>query len=78
MKQPRKKVNFMLNTPLIQEMQLYIPARERSDFVNSALEEAFLRKKREISTQKMREMRDRLQLKISPEEIRKLRHEGLL
>lgn len=68
----------MINAPLVQELQLYIPARERSDFVNSALEEAFLRKKREISAQKMDELRGKLKLKISPEEIRKFRHEGLL
>lgn len=38
----RKRTNFMINLPLLEQMEILIPSGERSDFVNEALEEKMI------------------------------------
>ncbi len=68
----------MIDLPLVTELNLYVPERQRSDFINQTLEWALTEKKRELAAEKMKILRKKANLSLTPQEIRKLRHEGLL
>lgn len=47
-KKSRKKVNYMMKNELLEKIEQFIPAGERSDFINEAVEEKikdFMQKK---------------------------------
>lgn len=72
----RKKVNFMISVKVLEMMQKHVPAGERSDFANKALNDALLYAGRRKAAEQMDEMRKNLKLKITDAEIRKLRAYG--
>ncbi|MEK7672900.1 MAG: hypothetical protein AAB373_03375 [Patescibacteria group bacterium] len=73
----RKKVNFMISKDILLEFNELIPPGERSNFMNSTLENALI----QFSRRKASEEMDKLaagNLKISTKEFLKTRHDGLL
>lgn len=72
----RKKVNFMVNQELFESLKSLIPERERSDFVNYALEEAMKDASRRKASQMIDEWREKVRLHMTNKEIRKLREYG--
>lgn len=72
----REKINFMLNRDILAELKQWIPAGERSDFVNGALEDGiknFLRKK---ASKSMDEMREKANIRMSTKEFIRLKNYG--
>ena len=72
----RKKVNFMISVKVLHAMQKLVPAGERSDFVNKAIDDAMLYRGRKKAAEMMDEMREKLKLKITDAQVRKLRAYG--
>lgn len=75
-KSTRKKVNFMINQEILEMLKKWIPAGDRSDFVNGALEEAVRRYRREKAFQLIDELREKSKLKMSTSEMIKLKNYG--
>lgn len=72
----RKKTNFMIGHEVLAEMTKWIPAGERSNFVNGALEAAIRRYKREQAFNMMDELREKMKIKMSTKEMIKLKNYG--
>ncbi|MBI2115800.1 MAG: hypothetical protein HYT85_12040 [candidate division NC10 bacterium] len=53
------KVNFILDPDVQEEMVRLIPPRKRSRVVNEALRKEFLRRRRELATQRLKEIRQK-------------------
>lgn len=65
----RKKINFMIDTQLLEEMENLIPRGERSDFANEAFAEALVRFGRRKAMEKMDAFRKKAKLSMTTEEI---------
>lgn len=72
----RKKVNFMIDQETLKKLYQLIPAGKRSDFVNESLKEAIVLFSRKKASQEIDKLRDVLNLKLSTEEIIKLKNYG--
>lgn len=72
----RKKVNFMINQEVLEMLKKWIPAGDRSNFANGALEEAVRRYVREKAFQLIDELREKSKLKMSTAEMIKLKNYG--
>ena len=72
----RKKTNFMIGHDILVEISKWIPAGERSNFVNGALEAALLRYRREKAFQAMDALREKAKIKTTDEEIIRLKNYG--
>lgn len=72
----RKKVNFMVDNEVMIHIVQWVPAGQRSDFVNHALQEAV----QDLARQKAIEAMDRVRMEghfiMSDKEIRKAREYG--
>lgn len=75
-KTARKKVNFMVDLNILEGMKFFVPAGERSDFVNKALQASLKDFARKKASEAMDEIRKKWNLKITNEEIRKYREYG--
>lgn len=75
-KAARKKVNFMINQEILEALKTWIPAGDRSDFVNGALEEAVRRYTRQKASDMMDELRKKANLRLTTAEIIKLKNYG--
>lgn len=75
-KSARKKVNFMVNESLLVELNIYIPAGERSDFVNQAIEGSITQYKMKKAFEGMDKLRKKLKISITNEEIIRLKNAG--
>lgn len=73
---PREKVNFMVNRNILIDLKKWIPAGERSNFVNGALEKAILRFKREKAFVAMDELREKAKLRMTDAEIIRFKNYG--
>lgn len=73
MKNPdsKKRVNFTISISVIHELESLIPAGDRSDFVNNAIEEALIQYGRERAAKALKQARKKLKLNLSTEEILK-------
>lgn len=65
----RKRINFMIDQNLVEEMTSLIPSGERSDFVNEALENALTIWSRKKAFELIDEANKTHPLKTSTEEI---------
>ncbi len=65
----RKRINFMIDQNLMEEMASLIPSGERSDFVNEALENALIIWSRKKAFELIDEANKTHPLKTSTEEI---------
>lgn len=74
--QKRKKVNFMIDESLFIEFTHWVPAGERSDFMNFALQDAVSQAKREKAMQMMDKVREEGRWKLTPAKIRQIRDYG--
>lgn len=72
----RKKVNFMVDLHVLEKFQKWIPAGERSDFVNHTLEEAVRRYKRKKAFDAMDELRERAHIRMTSKEMIKRKNYG--
>lgn len=70
----RKRANFMIDTPLLEQMEILIPAGERSDFVNEALEEKMIDLSRTKALARMEESIKKQKKVHTTEEILKILH----
>lgn len=75
-KRKRKKVNFMINEDLLTALKQLFPERERSDFVNEVLEQAFTNMVRKKAMDAMDIFRKTASWKMTDEQIRKAREYG--
>lgn len=75
-KKNRKKVNFMINENILHSLKQLFPERERSDFVNEALNNALTNMARKRAMDAMDVFRKTANWKITDEEIRKAREDG--
>lgn len=66
----------MINKWILTRMNELVPARKMSDFVNGALEEAIVRYGRLQAAKAMDEMRENMKLRMSTEEMIKLKNYG--
>ena len=71
-----KKMNFMIELRVIENMEDVIPKGERSSFVNEVLEEALIRKQRKNAFRAMDKLREKANIRITDKEIRKYRNYG--
>ena len=55
-----RKVNFTLDDDVREEMLRLIPARKRSRVANEALRRELLRRKRELATERLKELRQEI------------------
>ena len=75
----RKRLNFMVDTSVAQELTQTIPSGERSDFVSDAIEKALIQFSREKAYEETTYLRKKLNLKIdSDEKLYKIIREGRL
>lgn len=72
----REKINFMLNRDILVELKQWIPAGERSDFVNGALQGAIIQFKRERAFKAMDELREKAKIKMTTKEFIRLKNYG--
>lgn len=72
----RKKVNFMIDYEILEMLDGFVPKGLRSDFVNEALEKGISILKRQIAFQNMDKLKKEYKLKMSEEEIIKLKSYG--
>ncbi len=72
----REKINFMVNRDILVELKQWIPAGERSNFVNGALEKAILRFKREKAFQAMDELREKAKIMMTTKDFIRLKNYG--
>jgi len=72
----REKVNFMISKDVLAELKEWIPAGERSDFVNEALEEAVLDFQRRKASASMDAFREKNKLSMTTAEIIRLKNYG--
>lgn len=75
-KSKSKKVNFMIRHEILAELEGFVDNGKRSDFVNAALEKAISLLKREIAFKEMDKLKKELNLKMTTEEIIKLKNYG--
>ena len=75
----RKRVNFMVETCVVNELSQTIPSGERSEFVSQAIEKALTQFSREKAYEETKYLRENLNLKIgSNEKLYKVIREGRL
>ena len=74
--QKRHKVNFMMNEQVLVQLKECLPAGERSDFVNHAVEEALLDLGRKKAAEAMDAFRKEGKWKITTEEFIRLKNYG--
>ena len=72
----RKKVNFMISKELLVELNQLIPSGDRSDFVNRTIKEALTRYSRQKAFEEIDKNRKNWKLKMTTEEILKLKNHG--
>lgn len=72
----RKKVNFMISKEILKSLHQVIPAGERSDFVNEALEDALIDYSRKKAFEQIEKFRKEWKLKMTTDEIIKLKNYG--
>lgn len=72
----RKKTNFMIDIRVLQDLKMYVPEGDRSNFINDNLEHAIKIFKRKKASEEMDKMREELNIKLSTEEIIKLKNYG--
>ena len=72
----REKANFMIDKDILIELKQWIPAGDRSNFVNSALEEALLYHRRKQAFKAMDELRLKAKIKMADIEIIKGKNYG--
>ena len=66
----------MVDLRLLEDLQIFVPAGKRSDFINEAVEEALLRFRRNKAGEGIMKIRKAAKLKLSTEEILKCRDYG--
>ena len=72
----REKVNFMISKPVLLNLKSLIPAGERSDFVDDALDAALLQFQRKKAIEGMDAFRKKYKLTMTTAEILRLRNYG--
>ena len=72
----REKINFMMSRPVVMQLKKLIPAGERSDFVNTAMEAALLRFQRQKAIEGMEAFRKKYKLRMTTAEIIRLKNYG--
>ncbi len=72
----RKRINFMADTSLLEEMDELVPGGSRSDFINEAIEHFLTRFSRKKAGEEMDAIRKVLHLKLGSDEqlLKKIRH----
>ena len=75
-KMDRKKVNFMLTKDIRIQLNQLIPAGERSDFINQALQKALVKYSRQKAMEAIEKFRKENKISITTEEIIKLKNYG--
>lgn len=66
----------MIRYEILTELEGFVDSGKRSDFVNAALEKAISLLKREIAFKEMDKLKKELNLKMTTEEIIKLKNYG--
>lgn len=66
----------MVNVDLMEALHYLVAAGERSNFVNDALEESMIRFRREKAFEAMDELRKTAKIRMSTEEMIKLKNYG--
>ncbi|MFA5792808.1 MAG: hypothetical protein WC897_02955 [Candidatus Gracilibacteria bacterium] len=64
----KKRVNFMANICLLNELEAFIPSGGRSDFINNAIEQALKRFSIKMAMEETSVLREKLHLKIGSDE----------
>ncbi len=74
----RKRVNFMIDHSLWEQLNDLVPAGKRSDFVNEMLDDALKQVARKIAFEKMGKFAKKEGKKLSTEDFLKTRNDGRL
>ena len=64
----RKRINFMADTSLLEEMEELVPGGSRSDFINEAIEQFLTRFSKKAAREEAAVLREKLNLKIGSNE----------
>lgn len=72
----RQKVNFMISKETLMQFRQMIPAGERSDFMDKVLKEALVSYRRRKASEEIDKLSQKLNLKMSTEELIKLKNYG--
>lgn len=72
----RKRMNFMIDVKLVKELEEVIPAGERSNFINGALNEAITQLSRQKAIEGLKKIRESNKVKLSNKEILELINYG--
>jgi len=72
----RKKVNFMVEKTVLKQLMLWIPAGDRSDFVNNVLGEALRAAARRKALEGIDALRDKYKIKMTTAEMIRLKNYG--
>lgn len=72
----RKKTNYMIGHDILVEITKWIPAGERSNFVNGALEDAIRRYKREKAFQMIDELREKAKIRMTTSQMIRRKNYG--
>lgn len=73
---PRKRVNFMISLTLLEELEQVMPAGDRSNFVNEALEEKLIDFSRKKAFEQMEKSLKKQKKVHQNKDILKMIHEG--
>lgn len=73
----RKRVNFMVEVHLLEDLQALVSSGERSNFVNEALEESLIRFSREKAVKESAKLRKKFSIKMSEAKLKKELRYGL-
>lgn len=65
----RRRVNIMLDVNLIDSLNELIPAGDRSDIINQAIEEKMTQLSRQKASEFMKEIRKKFKLKVTNKKI---------
>lgn len=72
----RKKVNFMIDENIIFRIEKVVTPGSRSDFVNSALDDALNKYSRAKASEEIDNLRDSMNLEMTTKELLKLKNYG--
>lgn len=72
----REKVNFMVDQTILIKFKEFVPAGERSDFVNASLKEALQTVARQKAFDAMDEFRKKAKIRMSTKEFIRLKNYG--
>ncbi len=72
----RKKTNFMVDMEILQDMKEFIPAGDRSDFLNHAIQNGLEDFRNKMAFDGIKKMQRKAKLKMTMKEFLKLKNYG--